>query len=218
MKRPLIVSTLTLFAAASAFAGEELRGGQDDSGKHATAMVSPRPAPQDSALEERIGKLIQERMSALREELLKTVREALKSAAKKAPEPPKKEPEAKKKDEPKKDDQKADDAPRKRGYMGIQAQELDEDDEEVLEKNGYEGGIKATVEPDSPAEKAGMEDDDIVVEFEGKKVTSVQELAPLVQRHGAGREAKVVILRNGKKKDIKIKLGPHPQDEEEEEE
>ncbi|MBI4563454.1 MAG: PDZ domain-containing protein [Planctomycetes bacterium] len=143
------------------------------------------------ALEERIMKEIDEMLKELREDLAKVVRRALeeKYGKKDSEEPP------------------------KRGYLGVGVGELDEEDEAALKKAGYSGGVKVTVQEGRAAEAAGMKDDDIIVEFEGTKVTDVSELAPLVQDHGAEREARVTILRDGKKEELKVKLGVHPEDE-----
>jgi S1-C subfamily serine protease len=42
--------------------------------------------------------------------------------------------------------------------------------------------------------------------------STVQELAPLVQKCGAGKVVNVVVIRIGKEKELDIKLGVHPED------
>lgn len=65
---------------------------------------------------------------------------------------------------------------------------------------------------DSPADKAGLERDDIVVEFEGKKVGDVDELIEAVLKCEAGQEVSLEIIHLGEHKTVKLKLEQAPED------
>lgn len=55
------------------------------------------------------------------------------------------------------------------------------------------------VNPDSPAEKAGLRQGDIVVEFDGERVRSARQFTRLVQETPDGRAVKIAVMRNGQK-------------------
>jgi S1-C subfamily serine protease len=55
------------------------------------------------------------------------------------------------------------------------------------------------VTPGSAAEKAGLKEGDVVVEFDGERVRSARQFTRLVQETAAGRTVKMAILRNGQR-------------------
>ena len=55
------------------------------------------------------------------------------------------------------------------------------------------------VTPGSPAEKAGLKEGDVVVEFDGERVRSARQFTRLVQETADGRTVKMAILRNGQR-------------------
>lgn len=62
------------------------------------------------------------------------------------------------------------------------------------------GGVRVEeVNEDSPAEKAGLREGDVVVEYDGERVRSARQFTRLVQETPDGRTVKVAVLRNGQK-------------------
>ena len=55
------------------------------------------------------------------------------------------------------------------------------------------------VNPDSPAEKAGLREGDVVVEYDGERVRSARQFTRLVQETPDGRSVKIAVMRNGQK-------------------
>ena len=55
------------------------------------------------------------------------------------------------------------------------------------------------VNADSPAQKAGLKEGDIVVEFDGERVRSARQFTRLVQETPDGRAVKIAVMRNGQK-------------------
>ena len=55
------------------------------------------------------------------------------------------------------------------------------------------------VDPDSPAEEAGLQEGDVVVEFDGERVRSARQFTRLVQETPDGRTVKIAVMRNGQK-------------------
>lgn len=65
------------------------------------------------------------------------------------------------------------------------------------------GGAKVDeVNPDSPAEKAGIKAGDVVVEYDGEKVRSARQFTRLVQETPEGRSVSIALLRDGKRQTV----------------
>ena len=58
------------------------------------------------------------------------------------------------------------------------------------------------VTPDSPAEKAGLQEGDLVVEYDGERVRSARQFTRLVQETPDGRAVKMSVLRNGQRQTL----------------
>jgi len=56
---------------------------------------------------------------------------------------------------------------------------------------------KEAVLPDSPAQKAGLKRDDIILEFNGEKITSQNSLPEIIQKYEPGDKVRLKVLRNG---------------------
>jgi serine protease Do len=66
------------------------------------------------------------------------------------------------------------------------------------------GVVVQEVQPDSPAEKAGVKRSDVFVEFDGERVRSARQFGRLVQETAPGRSIKATITREGQRKDVQI--------------
>ena len=91
-------------------------------------------------------------------------------------------------------------------YLGVFMDELTA---RMKEKSGYprETGVMiSSVVPDGPAEKAGVEGNDICYLFDGIKVEDPAHLAKLVRERKAGDKVEIVIYREGKEKKLFAKL------------
>ncbi len=100
-----------------------------------------------------------------------------------------------------------------RGYLGVRIRPVDEKFEELLELDGREGALVDGVEPESPAAAAGIERYDVIVEFNGKPVESMEKLPKLVAGTPVGTDAKVVVVREGKRKTFNVRLADLDGDE-----
>jgi serine protease Do len=94
-----------------------------------------------------------------------------------------------------------------RGWLGVQISAVDEKMAKALGLKKAEGILVTNVEEDSPAEKAGLKREDIILKFQGKKPESLSELQLMVAASKPGTEIELLILRNGKEKVIKMTLG-----------
>lgn len=94
-----------------------------------------------------------------------------------------------------------------RGFLGIQFQPVDGKTARAFGLDRPRGALVASVEPDGPAEKAGIERGDIVLRYNGKLLETSGELPPLVGATPIGAKAKVEVLRNGKSKTLTVTIG-----------
>jgi serine protease Do len=93
-----------------------------------------------------------------------------------------------------------------RGYLGIYPQNITQELKEANDLPTTEGVLVAQVDRDTPAEKAGLKVGDVIFKFDGQEVSSAQQFRFLVAKAGPGAEARLEIWRNGKNRDIKVKL------------
>src|SRR5438552_3062872 len=68
------------------------------------------------------------------------------------------------------------------------------------------GALLGDVMPGSPAEDAGLKAGDVVVEFNGKKVTDGRQLRLLLGQTAPGTSVTIKALRNGKEQSFTAKL------------
>ncbi|HNR66710.1 MAG TPA: DegQ family serine endoprotease [bacterium] len=99
-----------------------------------------------------------------------------------------------------------DDGKVSRGYLGVQIQDVDENLAKIYGLDKPRGALVASVQPDSPADKAGIKAEDIIVEIAGEKIADVEQLRRTVASYSPGTEVDVVVLRNEKNKSLKVKL------------
>jgi serine protease Do len=97
-----------------------------------------------------------------------------------------------------------------RGMLGVQVQPIDAGKAQVLGLN--RGALVNNVEPDSAADKAGVEVGDVIVSINGQPVATSADLPPLVGMLPPGSKAKVGVIRDGKARDITVTLGELPAD------
>ena len=94
------------------------------------------------------------------------------------------------------------------GYLGVYLQELTSDLKESLDLDeSVKGVLISGVVEDSPAEEAGLEDGDVIISFDGKKVYSAKKLTGLVRKTEPGSRVKIKLIRDGDDKRLTVTLG-----------
>jgi len=97
-----------------------------------------------------------------------------------------------------------------RGYIGVEAQELNGATAKGLDVPDNSGALLAGVMPDGPAAHAGLQPGDVIESVNGKKVTNPRDLAVDVAAIKPGEEAHLTVLRDGKNEDVALKVGQLP--------
>jgi serine protease Do len=93
-----------------------------------------------------------------------------------------------------------------RGWLGVAIQDLTEELAEYYGVKGQKGVLITEVFPGDPADEAGIKSKDIIIEVNGKKVTTSRELSRTIADIGVGEKAKILVLRDGKKKNFRVKI------------
>ena len=96
----------------------------------------------------------------------------------------------------------------KRPYIGIGGIDLDE---ETAKKNNLVVGIYIkTIEDFSAAEKAGLRIGDVIIEADGQKITTMDELNEIKNSKSIGDTIKLKVYRNGNEKEVTVTLQEQP--------
>lgn len=94
-------------------------------------------------------------------------------------------------------------------FMGVYGDDA-ERYADKLPKAAKEGAIIVQIIPGSPADKAGVQKGDVVIEFGGKKISNMEELIAEIRKHEVGDTVSLTIVRNGEKKTLDLTLGEKP--------
>ena len=93
-----------------------------------------------------------------------------------------------------------------RSWLGVYIQPLDDDAAKALEMDSRDGALVTQVIGDSPAEKAGVEEGDVIVRFDNRNITDSSNLRNVVSLMPPGSKSEVVIFRNGSRKILNVVL------------
>lgn len=93
-----------------------------------------------------------------------------------------------------------------RSWLGVYIQPLDADAAKALEMESRDGALITQVVNDSPAELAGIEEGDVIVKFDNKKISDPSNLRNIVSLMPPGSKSDIIVFRNGNKKILKVTL------------
>jgi predicted metalloprotease with PDZ domain len=92
------------------------------------------------------------------------------------------------------------------GYLGVTLKDLEADDRRELKYDGA-GVMIEEILDDSPADEAGLHEDDIIIRFNDRVVENEEQLRELIADTESGDKATVQLIRDGQKKDVEVTLG-----------
>lgn len=101
----------------------------------------------------------------------------------------------------------------RRGFIGIQMGELNDNVAAYLNLKTTEGAFVMQVVPNSPAAKGGFREYDVITELDGQKVKSWRDVQKIVARAPIGKEMSAKVLRNNKSVGVKFTVGEQPREE-----
>jgi serine protease Do len=97
-----------------------------------------------------------------------------------------------------------------RGWLGVQIQALTDDMARTYRMKDNKGALISDVTGDSPAEKAGLKADDVVVGVDGRPVEDNGDLSRYISSKSPGTTVNLRILRGGGEQTIAVVLGTFP--------
>tara|TARA_B100000575_G_scaffold179258_1_gene143776 strand:- start:202 stop:879 length:678 start_codon:yes stop_codon:yes gene_type:complete len=101
-----------------------------------------------------------------------------------------------------------------RGWLGVSIQEITSELADALDMEVPKGALISQIIEDSPAEKSGLKEEDVILFFDGEEIFYSSDLPLTVGAIRPDSEVNAMVLRDGKKKTIKVIVGELPKDPE----
>ena len=95
----------------------------------------------------------------------------------------------------------------RRGWLGVRIQEVTDEIAESLNMDSARGALVAGITEGGPAEDAGLEPGDVILEFNGQRVPEMRDLPRMVADTPVGEEVDVIVLRRGDQVNVPVTLG-----------
>jgi serine protease Do len=97
-----------------------------------------------------------------------------------------------------------------RGYLGITIQDIDENLARGLQLKSRDGALVGTVIERGPAAKAGLKSGDVILEFNGRKVSNSVELRNIIASQTPGTTATMLVNQDGSLRTVNARLEELP--------
>ena len=101
-----------------------------------------------------------------------------------------------------------------RGWLGVQIQDVDEGMAKALRLKERNGAIISQVIKNSPAEDAGVEEQDVIIAVDGVKVGDSSNLKNLISSGRPDDKTNLTIIRDGHERNLIVILGTRPGEKE----
>jgi serine protease Do len=93
------------------------------------------------------------------------------------------------------------------GFLGVYAENLSRENMSRYRMNQVRGVGVTRIVKDSPAEKAGLRKDDVILRVDGENITSVRKLNRIVSELAPDQSVKITVSRGGSEQDIIATIG-----------
>jgi serine protease Do len=93
------------------------------------------------------------------------------------------------------------------GWLGVEIDEVTAEKAKDLKISPVRGVLVTDVEPESPAAKAGLKENDVITKYEGQTIEGAVQFRRLVRETPPGRAVTLTISRTGSSRDISVELG-----------
>ena len=96
-------------------------------------------------------------------------------------------------------------------WLGVSIQDMTPSLAKSMKTKTEEGALVNDVVDDSPAKSAGIEDEDVIVEFNGKAIADASDLIREVKKVDPGTKVNVVVIRDDARKSFQVTIGTTPE-------
>ena len=93
------------------------------------------------------------------------------------------------------------------GFLGVHAENINRENMGRYHMNQVRGVGVTQVVKDSPAEKAGLRKDDVILRIDGEFVNSVRKLNRLVSEMAPDHSVKITVSRGGAEQEVTATIG-----------
>jgi C-terminal processing protease CtpA/Prc len=93
------------------------------------------------------------------------------------------------------------------GWLGVGVSEVSADKMKALKLPEERGALLGKIVPDSPAAKAGLKENDVVLEINGQRIEGTEQFRRMIHEIPAGRTASLTVWRDGRSQNIKVMVG-----------
>ncbi len=101
--------------------------------------------------------------------------------------------------------------PHSSSYLGVHIDDVTPDRAAALKLKDTNGAVITDLDQDGPACRGGLQENDVIVTFNGSKVINPGELADLIHATTAGQKVSLSVIRDGQKKDLQVTMGSQGQ-------
>jgi len=101
----------------------------------------------------------------------------------------------------------------RRAYLGVLIKPVTQEDAELLGVKPHNGVMVQEVRNNTPAAKAGVQPNDVILQFAGQPVNNPRELQNIVERSPIGSSQPMVLLRDGKQITVHVTCNELPADD-----
>ncbi|MEO0416528.1 MAG: trypsin-like peptidase domain-containing protein, partial [Verrucomicrobiota bacterium] len=95
----------------------------------------------------------------------------------------------------------------KRGFLGVGLKDVEQKDAEALGRDNLDGVLVSRVQANTPADKAGLREGDLILSFNGQPVSGWERLRLDISNYSPGSKVEFQVVRDRKSRTIKVTLG-----------
>ena len=95
----------------------------------------------------------------------------------------------------------------RRGWLGVMIQNVTEELAKDMDLEEARGALIQQVVKDGPADKAGIEEGDVIISYNKEDINDMRDLTTKVANTDIGKNIKIKVIRFGKLIDLKVKIG-----------
>jgi C-terminal processing protease CtpA/Prc len=93
------------------------------------------------------------------------------------------------------------------GWLGVGVSEVSADKVKALKLPEERGALLGKIVPDSPAAKAGLKENDVVLDVNGQRIEGTEQFRRMIHEIPAGRTANLTVWRDGRSQNMKVTVG-----------